>query len=101
MQRINTANIPYPFAEAIECFIRIQEGRNRSNQTIRAYRSDLSQLAEWLHQDNPLLTHPVEVTTDDLHEFSPTWRMRRFLAPSAPASWRRSASFTAPLSTST
>lgn len=69
MQRNNPDNIPQPFAEAIERFIRVQEGRNRSKQTLRAYRSDLSQLAEWLHLDNPLLTDPVEVTTDDLHEF--------------------------------
>lgn len=69
MNRINPDHIPQPFSEAIERFVRIQEGRNRSPQTLRAYRSDLSQLAEWLHLDNPLLTDPVDVTTDDLHEF--------------------------------
>lgn len=69
MQRNNSDNIPQPFGEAIERFFRVQEGRNRSKQTLRAYRSDLSQLAEWLHLDNPLLTDPVDVTTDDLHEF--------------------------------
>jgi len=69
MPRINPDHIPSAFAEAIARFIRIQEGRNRSPQTLRAYRSDLSQLAAWLHADNPYLTDPVEVTTDDLHEF--------------------------------
>jgi len=69
MKRNNIANIPHAFIEAVERFIRVQEGRNRSKQTLRAYRSDLFQLAEWLHDDNPLLTDPIEVTTDDLHEF--------------------------------
>jgi len=69
MKRTNTDNIPPAFSQAIERFIRAQEGRNRSAQTLRAYRSDLSQLADWLHTDNPLLTDPVEVTTDDVHEF--------------------------------
>jgi site-specific recombinase XerD len=57
------------FNAAIERFLRTQEGRNRSPQTIRAYRSDLTQLARWLQMDNPLLTDPADVTTDDLHEF--------------------------------
>ena len=57
------------FLGAIERFIRTQEGRNRSPQTIRAYRSDLTQLASWLQSDNPLLTDPADVTSDDLNEF--------------------------------
>src|SRR5665811_201608 len=69
MAQRNIQPVPQPFVEAIDRFIRVQEGRNRSAQTLRAYRSDLSQLAEWLQTDNPLLTDPVEVTTDDLHEF--------------------------------
>ncbi len=40
------------FAAAIERFLRTQEGRNRSAQTLRAYRSDLTQLATWLRTDN-------------------------------------------------
>jgi integrase/recombinase XerC len=61
--------IPTAFAEAIDRFLRTQEGRNRSPQTIRAYRSDLTQLAAWLASDTPLLVDPVDVTTDDLNEF--------------------------------
>jgi integrase/recombinase XerC len=61
--------VPEQFDEAIKRFIRVQEGRNRSPQTLRAYRSDLSQLAGWLHQDNPFLLTPADVTTDDLNEF--------------------------------
>src|SRR5688572_4362276 len=57
------------FESAIERFLRTQEGRNRSPQTIRAYRSDLVQLAAWLRADNPLLTDPADVTSDDLNEF--------------------------------
>ena len=61
--------IPTPFQDAIERFLRVQEGRNRSPQTLRAYRSDLTQLSTWLFEDNPYLTDPVDVTADDLNEF--------------------------------
>ncbi len=62
-------SIAAPFAAAIERFLRTQEGRNRSPQTLRAYRSDLTQLAAWLRQDNPLLVDPADVTNDDLNAF--------------------------------
>lgn len=65
----NALPVPEQFSEAIERFIRVQDGRNRSPQTLRAYRSDLSQLAGWLHNENKFLTDPIEVTTDDLNEF--------------------------------
>lgn len=57
------------FSATIERFLRVQEGRNRSPQTLRAYRSDLFQLAGWLRQDNPFLLAATDVTTDDLNEF--------------------------------
>ncbi|MDP9469164.1 MAG: tyrosine-type recombinase/integrase [Chloroflexota bacterium] len=58
-----------PFAAAIERFLRTQEGRNRSPQTLRAYRSDLTQLATWLRTDNPLLVDPGDVTGEDLNAY--------------------------------
>ncbi len=61
--------IAAPFAAAIERFLRTQEGRNRSPQTLRAYCSDLTQLAAWLRTDNPLLTNPADVTGEDLNAF--------------------------------
>jgi len=69
MTKPNPTSIPQPFAQAIGRFVLAQEGRNRSQQTIKAYRIDLQQLAAWLHEDNPLLEDPTEVTTDDLIEF--------------------------------
>jgi integrase/recombinase XerC len=69
MNHSNQPTVPARFAEAIERFVRVQEGRNRSPQTLRAYRSDLAQLAGWLHAENRLLVEPADVTTDDLHEF--------------------------------
>jgi site-specific recombinase XerD len=69
MAQANPLPTPPAFAEAIERFIRVQAGCNRSSQTIRAYRSDLNQLASWLHADNPYLTDPVDVTTDDVNDF--------------------------------
>lgn len=58
--------LPQSFQDSIDRFCLAQEGRNRSAQTIRAYRSDLSQLARWLHEDNPLFEGPTEVTVEDL-----------------------------------
>lgn len=69
MTTIDASPIPNTFSAAIERFIRIQEGRNRSPQTLRAYRSDLTQLAIWLHEDNLYLTDPIDVTGDDLNEY--------------------------------
>lgn len=69
MAKSNNLPVPPKFEAAIERFVRIQAGRNRSPQTLRAYRSDLNQLAGWLHEDNPFLTDPVDVTTDDVNEF--------------------------------
>jgi site-specific recombinase XerD len=65
---MNKTPLPSSFHDSIERFLRAQEGRNRSTQTIRAYRSDLSQMVRWLHEDNSFLTDPVDVTTDDLNE---------------------------------
>ena len=65
----STPTIAAPFAAAIERFLRTQEGRNRSPQTLRAYRSDLTQLATWLREDNPLLVDVADVTGDDLNAF--------------------------------
>jgi len=69
MSTTNALLIPELFTAAIERFIRIQEGRNRSPQTLRAYRSDVTQLATWLHEDNSYLTDPIDVTGDDLNEY--------------------------------
>lgn len=69
MTTTRTPQLPHAFADAIERFIRVQEGRHLSPQTLRAYRADLSQLAPWLHEDNPYLTDPIDVTTGDLNEF--------------------------------
>ncbi len=68
MTQSNTI-IAAPFATAIERFLRTQEGRNRSPQTLRAYRSDLTQLAAWLRADNSLLVDPADVTGEDLNAF--------------------------------
>src|SRR5665811_1863808 len=65
----NSLPVPEQFEQAIERFIRVQDGRNRSPQTLRAYRSDLNQLAGWLHAENKFLIDPVDVTTDDLNDF--------------------------------
>lgn len=65
----NKLPVPQMFTDAIERFIRVQQGRNRSPQTLRAYRSDLCQLAGWLHDENKFLTDPGDVTTDDLNDF--------------------------------
>ncbi len=65
----SNSTITASFAAAIERFLQTQEGRNRSPQTLRAYRSDLTQLATWLRADNPLLVDPADVTGEDLNAY--------------------------------
>jgi len=60
---------PTAFDETIARFLRTQEGRNRSPQTLRAYRSDLIQLAVWLLTDNPLFVDSVDVAPGDPNAF--------------------------------
>lgn len=69
MTTTKSSPVPEHFAEAIERFLRVQDGRNRSLQTLRAYRSDLSQLARWRYEDNPYLTDPIDITTDHRNEY--------------------------------
>jgi len=69
MAQSNSLLAPPSFAGAIDRFIRVQEGRNRSAQTLRAYRSDLNQMAGWLFADNSYLAEPSDVTTDDVNDF--------------------------------
>lgn len=55
-----------PFLAAIERFLAAQAGKNRSPQTIRCYRTDVTQLADWLAREPMPVTDPDEVTTADL-----------------------------------
>jgi hypothetical protein len=50
MAHSNSLPVPAKLVEAIERFVRVQDGRTRSPQTLRAFRSDLAQLTAWLHQ---------------------------------------------------
>ncbi len=60
---------PTPLEINIAAFLRALEGKNRSPETIRAYRTDLTQFATWLRTDNPLLVDAGDVTTEDALEF--------------------------------
>lgn len=54
---------------ALEQFAQDLHGKNRSESTIRAYRSDLLQLFGWLHATNLVITQPADVERIDLVEF--------------------------------
>src|SRR2546423_926495 len=60
---------PTPLTQASQAFLRALEGKNRSSQTIKAYRIDLTQFITFLQRENPLLLDPTEVLPEDVHEY--------------------------------
>lgn len=54
---------------AVAGFLRACDGKNRSPETIRAYRTDLGQFVTWLQAENALLAAPEDVTAEDVLEY--------------------------------
>lgn len=60
---------PTALARAVAAFLAAQEGRNRSPQTRRAYRTDLAQFVAWLREENALLDEPAEVAPAEVADY--------------------------------
>lgn len=57
------------FADTLAAFLRVLDGKNRSQATLSAYRTDLEQFVAWLHT-NTLAAHaPRAVVRADIEEF--------------------------------
>lgn len=54
---------------SIESFLRSCAGKNRSTETIRAYRTDLGQFLAWLQEENSFIQAPADVTTEDVLDY--------------------------------
>ena len=55
--------------DALQAFLRTLAGKNRSNGTIMAYRTDISQFIEWLHETNAIVEAPDDVERLDVTEY--------------------------------
>lgn len=55
--------------KALEDFLRAMEGKNRSEATIRAYRTDALQFIIWLRQNDLTITNPAHVGKIDITEY--------------------------------
>jgi len=56
-------------ANSIDGFLRACAGKNRSPQTIRAYRTDVGQFVTWLQEENSFIQTPADITTEDVLEY--------------------------------
>lgn len=56
-------------ALSAEAFLRSLVGKNRSAQTLRAYRSDLGQFLTWLAETNDVARHPGQITRADIEAY--------------------------------
>lgn len=54
---------------SIESPLRARAGKNRSPETIRAYRTDLAQFVTWLKTENSLIESPADITVEDVLEY--------------------------------
>jgi integrase/recombinase XerC len=64
-----TNTSPPTLSAALEAFLQGLVGKNRSEATLRAYRTDLHQLLTWLRETNVAVSAPADVTKADLSEY--------------------------------
>lgn len=54
---------------ALQAFLRALEGKNRSQATVLAYTTDLTQFVAYLHATNLVISHPSQVEKADITEY--------------------------------
>ncbi len=55
--------------EALRAFVRVLEGKNRSDATLKAYETDVAQFIAWIHENNLVTTRPDQVEKLDVQEY--------------------------------
>src|SRR5688500_625831 len=55
--------------QALAGFLRALQGRNRSSNTLAAYRSDLTQFLDWLGANNATAAAPDQIERADITEY--------------------------------
>src|SRR5947209_5897932 len=58
-----------PFQQTIASFLRELEGGNKSQLTLTAYKTDLSQFFTWLAENDVTVTIPGQVTRGHVNEY--------------------------------
>jgi len=69
MTQTNARTAPITLEKALALFIDSLSGKNRSQATIRAYQTDLSQFLTFLHETNVLIATPQDVQKVDVLEY--------------------------------
>jgi integrase/recombinase XerC len=69
MTRTRTETTPITLEKALALFVDSLSGKNRSQATIRAYQTDLSQFLTFLHETNVLISSPKDVQKVDVLEY--------------------------------
>ncbi len=61
--------LPEVFSQTLQGFLTSLVGKNRSNLTIQAYKTDVSQFMTYLVENTMTTDHPAKVTKTDIHEY--------------------------------
>jgi integrase/recombinase XerC len=69
MTQTKTRTSPITLEKALALFVDSLSGKNRSQATIRAYQTDLSQFMTFLHETNVLISSPQDVQKVDVLEY--------------------------------
>jgi integrase/recombinase XerC len=69
MTQTNARTLPITLEQALALFLDSLSGKNRSQATIRAYQTDLSQFLTFLHETNVLIASPQDVQKVDVLEY--------------------------------
>jgi integrase/recombinase XerC len=69
MRTIDATTPTIGLEDAMETFLCLLEGRNRSEGAIRAYRTDLAQFIAWLRETDITIATPAHATRSDIGEY--------------------------------
>ncbi len=60
---------PVTLESALDLFLESLRGKNRSELTLRAYKTDVEQLISYLHDNNLVINSPADVKRTDINEY--------------------------------
>ncbi len=60
---------PITFEKALDLFLESLKGKNRSDLTLRAYKTDVRQFFSYLHDTNVIIVAPIDVKRTDISEY--------------------------------
>ncbi len=60
---------PVTLEKALDLFLDSLNGKNRSELTLKAYRTDVGQFISYLHENNAIINSPADATRTDINEY--------------------------------